>query len=239
MQVLSGISPATMEQVKKESVHIPRPPSKKSKTPVILIAGAVIIAAVIAVIMLWPSEAEKVEIEPDKSADTAIVSQNVMATGSLILSITPSGDVYIDETLVGGAVGDTILTMDTGIHTIRVENEKAVNKIIFDTISLAEGESLPRRYTFDMPRAKVEEQERKPEPPKDYGKVSVGSRPRGADIYINGKLQDKQTPYRFTLETGQYIIKLVLPSGGNIYEYVDTVNITKDGEEKVLFEPQN
>ncbi len=233
MQVLSGISPATMEQIKKERVHIPNPPSKKSKVPLILFAGVVVIAAVIAVILLWPSEPEKTEIIPDEPIDTAGFVEDMAGTGSLVLSVTPSGDVYIDETPVGSAVGDTTLKIDPGIHTVRVVNEMAVNKTIFDTISLVEGEVLPRRYAFEMPSTKIEE----PEPPKDYGKVSVGSRPRGADIYIDGKLQDEQTPFRFTLETGRHIIKLVLSSGGEIYEHVDTVNITKDGEEKVLFEP--
>jgi predicted Ser/Thr protein kinase len=74
-----------------------------------------------------------------------------------------------------------------------------------------------------------------PKPVLAPGTLTVGSRPRGGDIYINGKLQKESTPFRFSLPPGRYTVKIVLPGG---QEYVETVTIISNQEARIMYRPE-
>lgn len=201
-----------------------------------------IVAAVVIIIALASFSIYKFllsEREPSASAgapDTLIEygetspQTPLVSEGEIRLTIVPSGDVYFDGNLIGMGISGTSLISDTGRHIIRLENSDAINRLIIDTISLAAGEELQRRYSFEFPATPSP----KPEAVVGTGKVLVGSRPRGADIYIDGRYQEHQTPYTFTLNAGQHIVKVELETGGEILVHIDTVIVTKDGTHKVF-----
>ena len=228
---------AAKEDIKPIEVKPVVSAKKKSKLLPIGIAAAAIII-VIMIVALWPSGGGQETLSPDIDELTEeTVVESVPSTGLLKLAIIPSGDFYLDEMLIGSGITDTSLESDTGTHYIRVENTGAVNKVLYDTVYLSKGETLPRRYTFEI--AAVEEQKKEPEPKTKPvatgGKVLVGSRPRNADIYIDGKLQEQQTPYTFTLSTGRHIVRINVEYNGRMFDYVDTVQVTGDGSHRVFF----
>ncbi|PKK84976.1 MAG: hypothetical protein CVT49_00095 [candidate division Zixibacteria bacterium HGW-Zixibacteria-1] len=233
---------AAAKETATPSPKPPREPRKKSKMmPLIIGAAAVVILVAAALYLFFPSgEETKKETTPvtgTTGADTTVSTGgvSVAATGILALTIAPSGDFYFDGSLIGAAIAETSLTSDTGMHYIRVENNRAVNKIMHDTIYLSPGEILPRRYTFELAQVKEPEPEPERKPVTGNGKVLVGSRPRGGDIYIDGKLQEQQTPFTFNLSNGQHIIKINVEQGGKMLAYVDTVKVEINGSHRVFF----
>jgi serine/threonine protein kinase len=243
-QSLSLLLPNVQEEATsiQPRVHKPPPVRKPSKKPWPLIGGVVAVALVIIVLYsLFGPDKEQDAVENIIPADTSAVIEDIPAEATLVLSVIPSGDIYIGDEIIGYGLTDTTLRLDTGLYVIRAENSDAVSKSITDTISLALDEILPRRFTFEMPSPELDKQvkdvveQKPPVQQKQYGKVLVGSRPRGADIYIDGKLQDAQTPYTFTLETGQHVFKLLLSIEGTPFEYFDTVNVSTDSEQRVFF----
>lgn len=224
-------------------------PAKKSKMMPLIIGAAVVIILVVAGLYLFlPSGEKKTEAvseettpvteQTDNNMTTSPGGEALAATAVLALTIAPSGDFYFDNNLIGSAMAETSLTSDTGIHYIRVENNHAVNKVLHDTIYLSPGETLPRRYTFEIARVQEPESKPEPKPVTGNGKVAVGSRPRGGEIYIDGKLQQQQTPFTFTLSNGRHIFKINVEQGGRMLSYSDTVNVEIGGSHRVFFDAE-
>ncbi|MEW5923614.1 MAG: serine/threonine-protein kinase [Candidatus Zixiibacteriota bacterium] len=221
-------------------------PAKKSKMmPLIIAAAAVIILVIAGLYLFFPSGEKTTEtvseettpVTEQSNSDTSALpgGQTIAAVGILALTIAPSGDFYFDENLIGAAMAETSLTTDTGMHYIRVENKNAIYKILHDTIYLSPGETLPRRYTFEIAQVQEPEPKPGPKPVTGNGKVAVGSRPRGGEIYIDGKLQQQQTPFTFTLSNGRHIFKINVEQGGKMLSFTDTVNVEIEGSHRVFF----
>ncbi len=155
------------------------------------------------------------------------------AFGSINIAVAPKGDIYFDGNLVGKGKTDTIVTSDTGVHIIRVVNNKAVQKEHVDTVILAANDTLPWNYRFTIPSPTPEVDTQPPE--QNLGVVRVGSNPRGADVYIDGEFTGYQTHFTFYLEPGRHIIKVRLVSEGEVLEKDITVLVEKGKTEKVSF----
>jgi serine/threonine protein kinase len=214
---------------------------KKSKR-LALIVGTVIIliAAAVAIYRILPTERDTALSRDRDSREAVTESERGISEGTesnegtINIEITPYGDVYMDDVLVGEDIKDTILMTDTGLHVVRVENKAAAKKTRIDTISLNAGRELPLRFAFQVrePQPAVSETVR------DTGKVLIGSKPRGADIYIDGVFQKYQTPYTFTLEEGKHIVRIKLKMMGESMEKVDTVVVRKGGTHRVFFDAE-
>ena len=148
--------------------------------------------------------------------------------GHLEIGLQPRGDVYLDDRLIGRHRTAIDTTLDTGIHVIRVENRASREGRYRDTVRVAFGETVRRDYRFTFPPA--------PEPEPGPGEVRVGSRPRGASVYIDGELQHQKTNYTFSLPTGSHIIRATLETEGVEQERIDTVRVVSDSTHKVIFD---
>jgi len=217
---------------------------KRSRFPIAIVAIIIVAAAAFLVYKLIVTEKKPAQVSdtmtPLVTPDTASKPADITATpiqngevpkGTIVLKVIPSGDLFLDGTVIGRNISDTFFARDTGMYILRVENSRAVQKTIIDTIRVTALTRLLRRYTFDISKP-VEAASR---PTAASGKVAIGSIPRGGSIYIDGKIQLQETPYTYTLDAGQHIIMIILDRGGQSLSYVDTVTISGDSLQKVFF----
>ncbi|UCG62393.1 MAG: serine/threonine protein kinase [Candidatus Zixiibacteriota bacterium] len=163
--------------------------------------------------------------------------QAALETGTVRIAVRPSGDIYFDEELVARNSSGTSVELDAGAHALLLVNNNAVNKEIRDNILVAADTTISRNYTFRMP-ASPSQPPTQQSPVTTTGELTIGSKPTiGADIYIDGKLQElRKTPSAFRLDPGRHIIRVVLAIDGELRERVDTVTITAGGSEKIIFD---
>jgi serine/threonine protein kinase len=206
-------------------------------------AVAVVIAFVagVTILKLLPlreHRAEQAIPAHDSSENTATVTEDTVitaaapvpeedlgGTGIISVSAVPAADFYLNGELIARNIHDTSIERDTGTYIIRVENQKAVNRVVFDTITLSRAENLRRSYSFQI-------REIAPR----LGKVLVGSRPRGADIYIDDVLQQNKTPYTYSLKEGRHVIRISIERDGRTSDHVDTVTVAKDETSRAFFD---
>lgn len=225
------------------TIDVRTAPKRKSRKP--LLAGVVVIVLVLAVFTayeFWPSDSEKGEaakldtiaVLEDTTGEGPDISEIpvVPATGIISINVTPSGDIYVDDSLLGKRTKSTSLTCDTGIHIIRVENEKATRKVRHDTVSLAADEVLPLTYRFTIPRPPVDTAE----PKLLFREVVIVSKPRGAKVFIDGEPQKQETNYTFKFTPGEHVVKVKLTIEGEEVEQERTIQVGKDGPDKVVFD---
>jgi len=154
-------------------------------------------------------------------------------TGEIGISVTPYGDIYVDDSFLGKGITDASVTSDTGTHIIRVENRNATRKVLYDTVLLAADQTVRRSFRFTIPTRLVDT----PEPEPTYRNVIIVSKPRGADVYIDGELQEQKTNYTFKFEPGEHIIRVRLTTlEGEELERQDTILVNKAGPDKVVFD---
>ena len=162
----------------------------------------------------------------DVADTTSEGSQLVTAErGLLQVTVEPSGDIYLDDRKVGS--NSYTAALDTGTYHVRVENSKSREKAINDTVRISDGPPTNRTYRFTIPPPPVQEK---------LAEVRIGSRPRGADIYIDGELQKQQTNFTFRLKPGSHVFRGVLVVDGEAKDESDTVNIAADSVSRVFFE---
>jgi predicted Ser/Thr protein kinase len=159
---------------------------------------------------------------------TIEVTPQSPSQGKLTIEVNPRGDIYVDGELIDRRQNRIETALDTGRHLIRVTNQRSRQKAFVDTVHLAADQTLTRTYRFSFPPP--------PEPKPSLGEVRVGSRPRGADIYIDGALQPQKTNYTFSLTPGRHIVRSTLLMEGNELERVDTIQVVADSTHKVIFD---
>ncbi len=105
--------------------------------------------------------------------------------------------------------------------------------------------TIARRNTTQQPArqpardtAPVKEEQTKPKPASP-GQLLVGSRPRGARIFIDGADSGKETPYTLDLPPGRHVVKIVLTVDGREVEYSETILIESGGQTKISHNFQN
>ncbi len=215
-------------------------PERRSRKP--LLAGIVVIGLALAAFIsykLWPTDSEKGKLDakvvPEDTTGERSDSAITPVTGTIAITVTPVGDVYVDDSLLGKGIMSRSLTCDTGTHIIRVENERATTKARHDTISLAVDQVLPLSYRFTISAPADDKPVHEPE----FGEVRLGSDPAGAIVYIDGELRRGRTPYTFKLEPGYHNIMVELEFQGELLTKDSTVLVKKDSTHKISFDLKN
>lgn len=153
---------------------------------------------------------------------------------TLSISVHPRGDIFIDDQSLGRNKSDAVITIDTGRHVVRVVNLGSNQKELSQTVNLANGaeESLSFEFTFPVAKSKTGAAAK-----IDYGEVIIGSRPiDGAQVIIDGKLQDDRTNYTYRQLIGEHSVKVVLILDGKELTITRSVEFKKDTVLKEWFD---
>lgn len=171
-----------------------------------------------------PSEKSSFTIEVQ--SDTAVVPETV-PRGQLQVTVNPRGDIYLEGNRVARNDESFVTTLDTGSYELRVENSRSVERVFSEAVQVRDGGTVTRAFSFTFP----------PEPPAQmYGEARVGSKPKGADVYIDGELQAQQTNYQFRLTAGTHVIRTKILWDGQELEQTDTVEIKADSIHRIMFD---
>lgn len=209
----------------------PRRPGK-GKSKVGLFAGLGVVVVAIAIGIGW------VFMGGGDSSDSGGGSTtSVATTGVIDFTISPRGDVYLDDGLIGQATDKILMVVDTGAHVVRVENPDSREKVLNDTVIVTDTADAIRTYAFSSPPPpeppETHTTQTTQEPDVKFGTVVVGSTPKGADIIIDGELQPQKTNFSFNkIEPGSHTVRVVLDG-----KSADTTFVVKpDGRHKIKFE---
>ncbi len=242
-----------LAKTRSEKISI-APASKKSKNMIFVAAAVIVIAAILYFFNQGGNDGEMAIDTNINEADTIVAeivedttgtdNQTVAPSkpivqpfGKVDIMVRPFGDIYFDDRLTDLKSRHVILSREPGQHIIRIENEDAEGeKIYIDTIEVVSNETVFKTYDFDVTIYLPSPRQQAATMP-DSGKLLVGSMPRGADIYIDGTLQDQKTPYTFNLTTGEHIVHMTLNIDGQVFEKTDTTIVKPGGHSKVLFKP--
>lgn len=226
---------------------------QKSKKP-LFIGAAVILAALAIFIFIKIKPSNEPAIIPSEKADTLQQGQKAeipptdqnppvttVPSAQIIASIKPYGDIYLDNMLQGGKTSALTFSADSGRHIIRVENNQAVNRVIIDTILVASAGQLHRNYNFTMTKPSEETAPQKPatKPTAALGSIIIGSNPRGADIFIDGELQEQQTPYTFKVPPGTHKVTVRINLGGKDLSREENLTAVADSTVRAIFNFEN
>ena len=171
--------------------------------------------------------------DPSPARTFAIeVAEAAPAKGTISIALAPRGDVYINGERVARRTTSFDTLIDTGSYNIRVANTASVEGAFTEPLAVTTDQTTARSYRFKMAPRPDPNARSEPEP----GEVRVGSKPRGAAIYIDGQLQEQQTNYTFWLEPGRHVIRATLDMGHEILEREDTIEVVSDSTHKVLFD---
>jgi hypothetical protein len=173
-----------------------------------------------------PSQAFEFTVNPSAST-IPTTPATVSMKGRLALQMSPSADVYVNNNLLARNQKSASATLDTGTYVLRVENKESQEKVKYDTVRISGQGTVRRDYRFTVPP---------PKPAEPLGEVRIGSKPRGADITIDGELQKQQTNYTFRLKPGMHIIKTSILFGDVSRVLTDTVQVQADSTYKLLFD---
>jgi predicted Ser/Thr protein kinase len=225
-------------------------PKGKSKGLLIGVPAAIVLAGILAIIFI-PGDKDKKEdlksgrettatvVEPDRGVkDTAATIVASKPTAKINITVSPAGDIYIDDSLRARQSKMAEATVDTGVHYIRAENMESLEKRIYDTVRISPDEIKPRSYTFHFAGKPSEEEATRPKPPA-MGVVIVGSRPVGGKIYIDGALQARQTPNTFKLRPGMHSIRVQIKSEGGESIKDTTIILAGNDTSRVIFNFEN
>nr|MBN2276506.1 serine/threonine protein kinase [candidate division Zixibacteria bacterium] len=240
---------AAADEDKTAAVPVTRPEGEKSKTVPVLIGVAAVAMVAFGLWLFWPSGGNNVqtkevisqpEVVTDERQVTNADSSNVAIepevspVGTIALTIEPSGDIYLNDMLIGRNVSETTFNADTGQYVMRVENKKAVPQLYESDFYLSSDENFSRQFTFEFPKpAPVHEP---PPVAVDSGWLLVGSKPFMADIYLDGQLQSETTPYTFHKPVGEYTVRITLDKDGENIDRSEKAVVRKNDTSRVIFD---
>ncbi len=193
-------------------------------------------------------QVQAVDADNNKSEFSNIFSFSIntaiseIPQGSLAISIKPSGDIYIDGEFYVQNQKSAELRLDTGRHVVVIRNQNSIEKVFDETITISAETKTTKNFTFTFPQAtqdKPTAAEKFADQKEIYGHLSVGSKPvNGARVFINDRLQDHVTPFRFKLKAGQYVVRVQTTDGSEISR-IDSVKIVADSTSKLIFDFDN
>ena len=148
----------------------------------------------------------------------------VVPRGVVSVKISEPSDLYIDGNLWQRGTRQAQAPFDTGQHIIQVENADANPSTIVDTITVAEGGTVPLSYHINLKSTP-------PKPPvrSKLGRLRIASSPRGASILLDGKETGQVTIFTFNdLKPGQHNVRLLPVEGSTAPIFDTTVTIVQD-----------
>lgn len=153
------------------------------------------------------------------SDDIMIVVQGADVTGAngiIELSVTPSADVYLDDSLIAKNVrGAVTFAAAVGRRVVKMRNAEAAVPEWIDTVLVQKNQTTKANHNFVIQRPAA----------KQTGVISLSVTPEG-DLYIDGKLIGRaKSSFSETLDVGQHLIKLE-NSGAKTPALFDTIIIT-------------
>ncbi len=178
-----------------------------------------------------PTNADGTEGTPS-ARRTFTIKSTGPPQGTVVVDVDPSGDIYVGGQLLARDQSSASTTLDTGLYDVRVDNAESKEKTLRDTVRVTAGGEVSRDFRFTFA-------ENKPTPPKPAIKpreVRVGSRPRGAKIYVDDELQPVQTNNTVWLKPGRHVVKVSMELNGVEQTRTKTLEISADSVYKVLFE---
>ncbi len=158
------------------------------------------------------------------------VEPTEVQTGTLAVSVRQSSDIYVGDQLLASGKRQASTELDVGSYSVRVENNRSNEKVLYDTLVVVADSTVSASYSFTFPAAP------KPPPQEKTGEVRVGSRPRGASIYVDGELQPQKTNFTYMLKPGRHIVRVALALGDETLVRADTVRVVADSTHKLIFD---
>jgi predicted Ser/Thr protein kinase len=163
---------------------------------------------------------------------TIVPAAQTQLRGTLTLKITPSGDVYVDNQLKGRDKSSLELSLDTGLHKIRVVNGESVEKSYNRDINLAADTRLTENFKFTFPPAK---------PPENIVKVKIGTRLndvslRNATIEVDGQERLLKTPNTYEFTPGRHTVKAYITLQDGTFLEKDTTVVIDNKTDKLFID---
>ena len=154
--------------------------------------------------------------------------------GTIEIAVDPDGDIYLGDELIAQNSSGTSVTVDTGTYSVRVRNNRATRKEMNREVYVATDTNITLNYRFNFPAATKPAE---PKPAPTLGEVKVGSKPiNGADIYIDGELQDRKTPSAFQVTPGRHVIRGILNFDGALRIRIDTVSVIAGDSHRIILD---
>jgi hypothetical protein len=243
-RALESLQPAGGTAIRPTSpsfaVGAPTPPPgrpQKSRRPLILGIAGVVAVAVLAVVgyTLFGSGGDEGGEPPP--GDTTVVDGGGTvseAKGIIALTVTPRGDIYIDDSLVERMASSAFFVGDTGTHAIRVENSEARPSRHSDTVIVSKDQTVTWSHTFTIKPPDQTQQVVNDKPPAQTTvSVRVGSDPHQAEIFVDGKSTGRLTNTIIPLEPGRHTITLKKLIDGSVVSKDTTFMVEADGDHRV------
>jgi serine/threonine protein kinase len=136
-----------------------------------------------------------------------LIKPGLAKQGKIDVTITPASNLYLDGRLIGSSTSVQSLSLEPGMHIIRVVNESSLfEKEIVDTIQLAGGGKIRRDYSF-------------------RGAMDISITPAGSLFIDNTLISPSTTGESVPLQPGRHIIRVKNERAVNKKEFVDTIQL--------------
>ncbi len=170
---------------------------KRKKSPRSLIAvAAIVLALAAAAIYFFIPKAEE--------------------TGTIVISIEPKADIYMDDTIIGAGLAAKQVTLKPGQHVVQISNDESIESAFVDTVWVYADSTIHLRHEFTFPAPK--------------GTIEIGVTPHG-DIYVDDSILEKGTSFAsLTCDTGAHVVRVENRKSSE-KRYQDTVMVKPGGAE--------
>ena len=137
---------------------------------------------------------EGIEQRVEKTLERIV--EEVPTKGSLVIITKPAGAFVTVDGFTHPYKTPTVLLLDPGTHSIKIEKEGY--KLIEDTAEIIAGESIRKEYELEPLEELI-----------SY-RVYIDSEPRGAMVFLDGVYTGRRTPTTLSLGRGTWTIRLEL-----------------------------
>ena len=189
-----------------ESESEPLPERGKKPIIPIVISAVIIVTALylhfsLDILGLNNGDSSLAETNDQIQQDNSFTAQNeaaaeVVEFGYINVIVSPTADVYVGDSLVAKDVSRKLFKLPPGEQSLRLENDKAIDKIYFTNVSVVTGDTIDLSHKFDF-AAQVQE-----------GKIKLTIKPAG-DFYLDDKLvAENVSKYVLKSIAGSHTLKI-------------------------------
>ena len=189
-----------------ESESEPLPERGKKPIIPIVISAVIIVTALylhfsLDILSLNNGDSSLAETNDQIQQDNSFTAQNeaaaeVVEFGYINVIVSPTADVYVGDSLVAKDVSRKLFKLPPGEQSLRLENDKAIDKIYFTNVSVVTGDTIDLSHKFDF-AAQVQE-----------GKIKLTIKPAG-DFYLDDKLvAENVSKYVLKSIAGSHTLKI-------------------------------